>query len=54
MDIKEGLIPTILGTAATATGYTIKNKNPLLGWGIIGFGVAHIVLGTIDLIEHKR
>jgi len=21
---------------------------------IIGFGVAHIVLGTIDLVEHRR
>nr|WP_268794146.1 hypothetical protein [Selenihalanaerobacter shriftii] len=24
----------------------------MLGWGIAGFGLAHVFLGAIDLIEH--
>lgn len=52
MRIREGLIPTVLGTAVTATGFTLRNVSPSVGWGFVGFGLAHIVLGTIDLIEH--
>ena len=51
---REGMIPTVLGTAVSATGLAIKNRNQALGWGITGFGLAHIILGTIDLIEHSR
>jgi hypothetical protein len=51
---REGLIPTVLGTAVTAAGLALRNTNPLVGWGITGFGLAHIVLGTIDLIEHRE
>lgn len=53
MAIREGLIPTVLGTAVTATGLALRMSNPKVGWGIAGFGLAHIVLGTIDLVEHK-
>jgi len=49
---REGLIPTILGTAVTAAGLALSNRNPVAGWGIAGFGLAHIVLGAIDLLEH--
>ena len=59
--MREGLIPTILGTAVTAAGATFSRKNmkkknmlPMVEAAIIGFGVAHIVLGTIDLVEHRR
>ncbi|HHU86040.1 MAG TPA: asparagine synthase, partial [Peptococcaceae bacterium] len=24
------------------------------GWGIAGFGLAHVLLGAIDLIEHAK
>ncbi|HDR8433507.1 TPA: hypothetical protein QC285_003289 [Bacillus cereus] len=59
MDIREGLIPTALGTAVTAAGYALKqtrgtNKmiaNTVFGFG---FGLAHVVLGVIDLVEHRR
>lgn len=57
MNIREGLIPTALGTAVTATGYALKRKrgsNKMVANTIFGFGLAHIVLGTIDLIEHRR
>lgn len=54
MDTREGLIPTILGAAVTTTGLAMKNKVPsTLAGGVIGFGLAHIVLGSIDLIQHK-
>ena len=59
--MREGLIPTILGTVVTAAGATlsrnnIKRKNviPLIEAGVVGFGLAHVVLGAIDLVEHRR
>ncbi|WP_044640048.1 hypothetical protein [Risungbinella massiliensis] len=55
--VREGLIPTVLGTAVTSTGIAIRNMRnmrPLIAGSIIGFGLAHIVLGAIDLIEHRR
>ena len=59
--MREGLIPTILGTVVTAAGATysrnnMKNKNllPMIEAGVIGFGLAHIVLGAIDLVEHRK
>ena len=57
MNIREGLLPTALGTAVTATGYVLKQKrrsNKMLANTIFGFGLAHIVLGAIDLVEHRR
>lgn len=66
--MREGLIPTVLGTAVTAAGAALKANDmrkrdmqpgeepiiPLVAAGIIGFGLAHVVLGTIDLVEHRR
>ena len=59
--MREGLIPTILGTVVTAAGATLsrnnmkkKNMLPMLEAAVIGFGLAHIVLGAIDLVEHRR
>ncbi|GAQ19532.1 asparagine synthase [Oceanobacillus picturae] len=57
MEIREGFIPTTLGTAVTTTGYLLKkqkNANDMLANTIFGFGLAHMVLGTIDLIQHRR
>lgn len=54
MKSKEGLIPTALGVAVTATGLISREHIPNeLACGIIGFGLAHIVLGSIDLFQHK-
>lgn len=56
-NIREGLIPTVLGSAVTAAGYAMKLKNgsnKMLANTIFGFGLAHIVLGAIDLVEHRR
>ena len=56
MKVQEGLIPTVLGTAVTATGTVLKKKGikPALAGGIIGFGLAHVVLGAIDLMENRN
>ncbi|SOC44090.1 asparagine synthase [Ureibacillus acetophenoni] len=57
MSVREGLIPTILGTAVTAAGFAMT-KSPIANKKyantVLGFGLAHIVLGAIDLVEHRR
>ena len=50
--MREGMVPAILGTAVTASGWALRSKNPMVGWGVFGFGLAHILLGSIDLVEH--
>ncbi len=55
MHTREGLIPTVLGTAVTTSGLAMKKAIPSsLAWGLVGFGLAHIVLGSIDLVEHRN
>ncbi|MBH5316724.1 asparagine synthase [Paenibacillus sp. GSMTC-2017] len=53
--MREGLIPTVLGTVVTASGAAtlLKSKYKLVGVGVLGFGLAHVILGAIDLIEHR-
>ncbi len=64
--MREGLIPTSLGIGVTATAAALRmrdmkkhgmkkgNTIPMLETALLGFGAAHIVLGTIDLVQHKR
>jgi hypothetical protein len=56
MDVREGLLPTLLGTAVTTTGAIMKKKDvaPVLAAGIVGFGLAHVVLGAIDMAQHNN
>ncbi|MFB5284192.1 asparagine synthase [Peribacillus sp. Hz7] len=57
MTMREGLIPTVLGTAVSTAGYMLKQKrgsNKMMANTIFGFGLAHVVLGVIDLVEHRR
>ncbi len=54
MKVREGLIPAALGTAVTAAGVAIKPISPKVSWGIAGFGLAHILLGAIDLVGHRK
>ncbi|WHH60698.1 asparagine synthase [Petroclostridium sp. X23] len=64
--MREGLIPTVLGAAVTATGVALRvqdmNKKkgmrsdeimPMVGAGLLGLGIAHIALGAIDLVQHR-
>lgn len=65
MKVTEGVIPTLLGAAVTAAGIAVSKKNmktmrvtkrniaPLIEAGVIGYGLAHIVLGSIDIVQHK-
>lgn len=56
MSIREGVIPTALGSAVTATGYVMKQKNApnqMVANTLVGFGLGHVVLGVIDLIQHR-
>jgi hypothetical protein len=59
--MREGLIPTLLGTVVTAAGASFSKNNmkknnmiPMIEAGVIGFGLAHVVLGAIDLVEHRK
>ncbi|WP_028595065.1 hypothetical protein [Paenibacillus assamensis] len=57
MNIREGLIPTALGIAVTGAGYAMKQSrgsNKMIANTVFGFGLAHVVLGVIDLVEHRR
>ena len=51
MHIKEGLVPTILGTAVAAAGFALKDTIPKsYSGGMVGFGLANIVMGSADMI----
>lgn len=64
--MREGLVPVMLGAAVAVAGSTVKARDmkrhgyereellPTIAAGVIGFGLAHIVLGSIDLYEHRR
>jgi hypothetical protein len=56
MNNREGMIPTTLGTVVTVVGTALvaKKISPKLASGILGFGLAHMVLGSIDLVEHRQ
>jgi len=61
--MRKGLIPTLLGTAVMASGSMMRGIDmerhgmskedmmPMLGAGLIGFGLAHVILGTKDLTK---
>jgi hypothetical protein len=52
--MREGLIPTLLGTSVTIAGYAMRrSRYRSMANAVIGFGVAHLVLGAIDLFEHR-
>jgi len=56
MSIREGVIPTALGSAVTATGYVLKQRedsNKMFANTLFGFGLGHVVLGVIDLVQHR-
>ncbi len=61
--MRKGLIPVALGTAVTAVGVTLDSSQSkinlcrrndytsLLGTFLVGLGVAHILLGSIDMVK---
>ncbi|MBP2021312.1 hypothetical protein J2Z44_001103 [Clostridium punense] len=64
MRIKDGVIPTVVGTVVTAGAAALRAKDmksmrmnkhnivPMAETALLGFGFAHVVLGAIDLIQH--
>ena len=56
MAIREGAIPVVLGTVVTGVGAAMvaAEAAPIIAAGVVGVGAAHIVLGAIDLVEHKN
>lgn len=50
--MREGLFPTVMGTAVTATGLAMRSMNPIIGWGVAGFGLAQVMMGAIDMVQH--
>lgn len=63
--MRKGLIPTILGTAVTGAalanrapdiskrGLKKKDMSSMIATGLLGFGLAHVVLGGIDLFKER-
>jgi len=51
--MKQGIIPTVIGTAVAATGIALRNTNLPESYrnGIIGFGLANIALGSAQMIN---
>lgn len=50
--MRNGVIPTVLGTVVTATGFALRNTNVPESYknGIIGFGLAHIAIGSTEML----
>lgn len=59
----KGIVPTILGTALTGAtlyrngedvikkGRKKRHMETMIATGILGYGLAHIVLGSVDMIR---
>ncbi|MFL0198088.1 asparagine synthase [Clostridium sp. WILCCON 0269] len=64
--MKNGLITAALGAAVTTgavalraadirnRGMQSRNIIPMVETAALGFGLAHVVLGTIDLLQSRR
>ena len=50
----KGVLPIALGSTVLLGGCTIKHKLPLLGAGLVGYGLAHIVLGGTEYVQEER
>lgn len=62
---REGLVPTLLGTAVTGAALIMRmpalNKEDMksmdmsgmIATGLLGFGLAHVLLGSIDMIRDR-
>ncbi|MGE5474659.1 MAG: hypothetical protein ACM3UU_10615 [Ignavibacteriales bacterium] len=54
MKTREGTTATIVGIIVVLVGYALFSSTPIWGAGIIGFGLAHVVLGVIDLMQNSN
>ncbi len=53
--MRDGIIPTVVGTVVTATGFALRNTNIPDSYknGIIGFGLAHIAIGSAEMLTQN-
>ncbi len=51
---REGTTATIVGVIVSLIGYSLLGTTPVWGAGILGFGLAHVVLGVIDLVQTNQ
>lgn len=53
--MRDGIIPTVVGTVVTATGFALKNTDLPDSYknGIIGFGLAHIAMGSAEMLTQN-
>lgn len=63
--MKKGILPALLGVAVTGAAIAMsdtditksvmkrKNRDTMLTTGLIGFGLAHVVLGGLDLFSDR-
>ena len=61
--MREGLMPVVLGSVVTAAGATLRGADMkkhgmtrrdtkvAIGAGLLGLGLAHIILGGIELVR---
>lgn len=64
--MRDGLMPTLVGSAVMASGAVMrgidmrkrgmhkKDIMPLVGAGLLGFGLAHVVWGTQEMVKKSR
>lgn len=50
----KGVLPVVAGVTVLLGGVTVKTKLPLFGAGLIGYGLAHIVLGSTEYVQEER
>ncbi|NLL81150.1 MAG: asparagine synthase [Tissierellia bacterium] len=63
--MRAGIIPTLLGTAVTGAtlymngedlvkrGKKKRNIESMVATGLLGFGIAHVVLGSINMMKNQ-
>ncbi|TCZ79478.1 hypothetical protein E0485_06370 [Paenibacillus albiflavus] len=52
--VREGILPTTVGCLVTAAGFSMFGVNRAVASGVVGFGLATMILGVIDLVEHRN
>ncbi|WP_313340836.1 asparagine synthase [Sedimentibacter sp.] len=53
--MRNGMIPTVIGTVVTATGFALRNSNIPDSYknGLIGFGLAQIAMGSAEMLTES-
>jgi len=55
VEMRNGMIPTVVGTVVTVTGFALRNSNIPDSYknGLIGFGLAHIAMGSAEMLTEN-